>query len=138
MKLREPNVEGKCIKCALNRGLYKASQGQCRIQELSSYELSCFPWAVVEVKKPDVENSHMEFCYCQAANGSAAAPGILESVFMKAYASIPDDLPPIIAFTCIGPDLKVWLVYNDHKLEPPQEVTFQDVRMVVPIHPNTT
>jgi hypothetical protein len=110
MKLREPNEEGKCTRCALNRGLYKASQGQCRIPELSSYELSCFPWAVVEVKNPDVENSHVEFCYCQAANGSAAALGILESVFMEAYASIPDDLPPVIAFTCIGPDLRVWLV----------------------------
>ena len=85
----------------------------------------CFPWAVVEVKKPNVKEQDVEFCYCQAVNGSAVALRIFESIFLEAYGAIPHDLPPIIAFTCIGPDLKVWLVFIDHTWKPRQRVSFR-------------
>jgi hypothetical protein len=122
MQLRQPSTNGLRLKCSLNAGLYKASQRKCKIDELNDYELMCFPWALVEVKKPDVQDKDVEKCYCQAANGSAIALKILGSVFFEAYGSIPDDLPPIIAFTCIGPDLRLWLAYVDRQPELGQKV----------------
>lgn len=35
------------------------------------------------------------------------------SLFQEAYGEIPDDMPPIIAFTCIGPEIKLWLTYRE-------------------------
>lgn len=35
------------------------------------------------------------------------------SLFQEAYGEIPDDMPPIIAFTCIGPEIKLWLTCRE-------------------------
>lgn len=79
---------------------------------LNNSDLMCFPWAVVEIKHPRAEKSKIEECYCQAANGSAIALRMLGALFQKATGSVPTDLAPIIAITCIGPELRVWLTYN--------------------------
>lgn len=90
---------------------------------MSNYDLMCFPWVVVEVKKPDVDLPDVQQCYCQAANGCTIALNILRSPFLKAYGNIPDDLPPIIAFTCVGPDLRLWLAHIDSNVKTGQHVS---------------
>ena len=80
--------------------------------DLNKTNLMCFPWAVVEIKHPRVRKTCIKKCYCQAANDSAIALRMLGALFRKATGSIPVDLPPIIAITCIGPQLQVWLTYN--------------------------
>ncbi|KAI7226979.1 hypothetical protein KC330_g8602 [Hortaea werneckii] len=79
---------------------------------LSDSDLMCFPWAVVEVKHARVDQSKISNCYLQAANSSAVALRMLGELFKKATGSVPEDMPPIIAFTCIGPAVQVWLTYR--------------------------
>jgi hypothetical protein len=72
----------------------------------------CFPWAVVELKR-DADERHLEEqCYCQAANAAAAALA-LQQPFMRELAVVTDDdyMFPIIAFTCVGPEIKTWIAY---------------------------
>ena len=81
----------------------------------SSSDRSCFPWAVVEIKK-DVaspRDAAIERCYCQAANAAAAALEIQAQLFKKINDILPLQSPPVVAFTCVGPVVKVWLAYND-------------------------
>ncbi|KAI7212562.1 hypothetical protein KC333_g7061 [Hortaea werneckii] len=92
-------------------GLKNRSTSSSR-KVLNNSDLMCFPWAVVEVKQPRVEKSEVEKCHCQAANGSAMALRMLGALFRNATGCVPTDLPPIIAITCVGPELRVWLTYN--------------------------
>ncbi|KAH7075071.1 hypothetical protein FB567DRAFT_536111 [Paraphoma chrysanthemicola] len=76
---------------------------------LSTADRACFPWAIVEVKKqvPASQCTPVERCYCQAANAAAAAIALRAQLFRNAYST----MPPVIAFTCCGPDVRVWLMY---------------------------
>jgi hypothetical protein len=76
--------------------------------DLKDSDLMCFPWAVVEVKHP---LGSKDFCYRQAANASAKALDIMTRLFEEPGGQVPNDLPPIIAFTCIGPELRLWLMF---------------------------
>jgi hypothetical protein len=81
----------------------------------SSSDRSCFPWAIVEMKK-DVSASDdgaVERCYCQAANAAAAALDLQAQLFDKTNDSYSLRPPPVVAFTCVGPVVKVWLAYQD-------------------------
>jgi hypothetical protein len=81
----------------------------------SSSDRSCFPWAVVEIQK-DVTSPRdvaVERCYCQAANAAAAALDIQSQLFEKLNDTLQLQSPPVVAFTCVGPVVKVWLAYND-------------------------
>jgi hypothetical protein len=83
---------------------------------LSSTNKSCFPWAVVEMKRhAKTYDGSVERCYCQAANAAAAALELRAQLFDKLSGDIllQPPLPPVIAFTCIGPIVKVWLAYQD-------------------------
>ena len=53
----------------------------------------------------------VERCYCQAANAAAAALQLQAQLFENS--AIISQSPPVIAFTCIGPIVKVWLAYQD-------------------------
>ena len=81
----------------------------------SSSDRSCFPWAIVEMKKhvSASEDDDVERCYCQAANAAAAALDLQEQLFKKIKDSCSIQPPPIVAFTCVGPVVKVWLAYQD-------------------------
>jgi hypothetical protein len=80
--------------------------------KLKAPDLLCYPWAIVEMKHSQVSPAEVEKCYCQAANASAAALSLQEQLFAPAFGTIPKTLSPIIAFTCIGPRIKVWLTYR--------------------------
>jgi len=60
---------------------------------------------------PDVS---VERCYCQAANAAAAALELQAQLFDKLGGDASSESPPVIAFTCIGPIVKVWLAYQDN------------------------
>ncbi|KAH7395366.1 hypothetical protein DE146DRAFT_659883 [Phaeosphaeria sp. MPI-PUGE-AT-0046c] len=72
----------------------------------------CFPWAVVEMKRY-ATSSHesIERCYCQAANAAAAALELQSQLFDILGDASPEP-PPVVAFTCVGPIVKVWLAYQ--------------------------
>lgn len=120
----------KGVICAPTTGLRKrTSSPETR---LSSTDLVCFPWAVVEFKK-QIQGSQIERCYCQAANASAVALVLLAQLSAKAKEKAEENeedkekaqvkakvkamhaacsrLPPVVSFTCVGPIVKVWLTY---------------------------
>lgn len=78
----------------------------------------CFPWAVVEVKRDeDPKNPNLraatKMCYCQAANGAAAALALQQPLLKNLWGSAAHAyLYPVVAFTCIGLDIKTWLAYR--------------------------
>ncbi|OAL43945.1 hypothetical protein IQ07DRAFT_260579 [Pyrenochaeta sp. DS3sAY3a] len=81
----------------------------------SSSDASCFPWAIVEMKKTVSarDRNAIDRCYSQAANAAAAALDIQAQLFDKLKDSDPFQRPPVVAFTCVGPVVKVWLAYQD-------------------------
>jgi hypothetical protein len=83
-----------------------------RTFNLSQSHLICFPWAVVELKPVKVHQSPIQFCYCQAANGASAALKLYENLSKHATGGNDNRIPPIVAFTCIGPEIRVWLAYS--------------------------
>jgi hypothetical protein len=52
-------------------------------------------------------------CYSQAANAAAAALDIQAQLFNKLKESCSLQPPPVVAFTCVGPVVKVWHAYQD-------------------------
>jgi len=79
--------------------------------EFRTSDLMCFPWAVVEVKRRSTDEGLKDFCYQQAANASATALDIMTGLFKTSDGRFTNDLPPIIAFTCNGPELRLWLTF---------------------------
>ncbi|KIW20723.1 hypothetical protein PV08_01300 [Exophiala spinifera] len=76
----------------------------------------CFPWAVVELKPSMVPQSEIYFAYCQAANATSAALRLLEKLLERAGG--PERrIPPVVAFTCIGPFIRTWLAYSSSPQE---------------------
>jgi hypothetical protein len=94
----------------------------------------CFPWAVVEIKRGTAFHEQQEttddkqqakeaearthekrkqFCYCQAANASAAGLTLREDLAASANDSSKlDDARVMFSFTCVGSAVKLWLTYR--------------------------
>ncbi|KAF2011528.1 hypothetical protein BU24DRAFT_495696, partial [Aaosphaeria arxii CBS 175.79] len=101
------------VACAPTTALRKSLDTPARTGWKSS-DRSCFPWAIVEIKK-DVSapnDDAIARCYSQAANAAAAALDIQAQLFDKLYNNCPLQPPPVVAFTCVGPVVKVWLAYQ--------------------------
>ncbi|KAJ8115029.1 hypothetical protein OPT61_g3241 [Boeremia exigua] len=82
--------------------------------EMSATDSSCFPWSVVEMKRnPTKDKASIERCYCQAANGAAAALDMHAQLYQRSGHELISRQPPVMAFTCNGPIVKVWLAYQD-------------------------
>ena len=82
-------------------------------KQLIDNKLLCFPWAIVEIKRPSASHADITKCYCQAANGASTSLTMLEQLTKhnrKHHSS--DSVKPIIVFTFAGPDVKVWLAYT--------------------------
>ena len=80
----------------------------------------CFPWAVVELKSIEVIENPIQFCYCQAANGASVALSLLENLHKLASLAtdeLVERVPPVVTFTLIGPEVKVWLAFSEAKEE---------------------
>jgi len=94
--------------------------------DLRAHDVLCYPWAIVEMKHFRVSPAEVNNCYCQAANASSAALSLQEHLLVRAYGAIPKTLSPIIAFTCIGPRIKVWLTYRWETSEAKITVSIED------------
>jgi hypothetical protein len=73
-------------------------------------DLICFPWALVELRSA---TETAEGCYCRAAIGANAALDMhrqLQPVWVAAK-----DIPPVIFFTCSGPEIRVWISFLEFK-----------------------
>jgi hypothetical protein len=100
------------VSCVPTKGLRNWTKSPEK-KIMRGSDRSCFPWAVVEMKRhAETPDESMERCYCQAANAAAAALELQAQLFNKLGETSPE-LPPVVAFTCIGPIVKVWLVYQD-------------------------
>lgn len=102
------------LKCTLCNDLLNAKPNTAAFRGLQQHHLMAFPWAVVEVKTKDVPKATEDFCFNQAANATAAAIRIQKRLIDHAGGS-SFHIPPIVAFTCIGPKVKVWLTYFDQE-----------------------
>lgn len=115
--------------------LHQAAKNQ-RVT-LSAKDLMCFPWAIVEIKhgieRPITSDGHMtqnksseskhekrkQFCYCQAANASAAGLILREELAMVAEDKLRlHDALVMFSFTCVGPTVKLWITYREKPVSP--------------------
>lgn len=95
-------------------------------------ERLCFPWAIVEFKRDGDSKATTSNCYYQAANGTAVALDLQTSLMHRLDRKVV--LYPLVAFTCIGSQIKVWITYNaDTKNEESREDT-QSGRITVCDH----
>lgn len=107
------NLTRKGISCTPTTGLRRWISTTAKTN-LSSADRTCFPWAVVEMKRQATTlDASIEKCYCQAANAAAAALDMQRQLFSEFNDNTWSQPPPVIAFTCIGSDVKVWLMYED-------------------------
>lgn len=106
-------LTGGRLRCVPNTKLN--SQSTQSVKDLRACHLLCFPWAVVEVKHGKVPLSEASFCCQQAVNATAAALDIQLSVWNTAHRQLGSErrlgVPPVVAFTCVGSEVKVWLTY---------------------------
>jgi hypothetical protein len=74
----------------------------------------CFPSAVIEIKPHGVRGKDVKYCYCQAANGAAAALSMLHQL-SSIHSIIPEIdhryIRPVVAFTFIGWESRVWIAF---------------------------
>ena len=94
----------------------------CPIADLSGLKrldlkhLLCFPSSVIEVKHHKVKPSEEKKCYYQAANASSSALAMLSTLSAHAYESLsPQIVRPVVSFTFIGPEAKVWITYTNSR-----------------------
>lgn len=105
------------MKCTLTNHLLEAEEGTAAMKALLKRHLMGFPWAVVEVKPDDVPNATEQFCFRQAANASAAAVRMYKRLVDYCKGLTSEHIPPVVAYTCVGPKVKVWLTYFDDQSE---------------------
>lgn len=93
-----------------------------RVDKLSHHDLTSFPFAVVELKRKHTPAAGIVTCECQAASASARALSLHRTLYMKSHWGRSDyherdgyDIPPCVAFTCIGTSVRVWLVYEESR-----------------------
>jgi hypothetical protein len=80
-------------------------------ESLGAADLTCFPWAIVEVKTSPSKSDAEEFCYCQAANASAKALTMREKL-AACFVHPSQEALVIFSFTCIGPSVRLWVTYR--------------------------
>jgi hypothetical protein len=109
-------------------GLYNSARKK-KGKALEAKDLMCFPWAIIEVKRGTADDGQKaeardhakraEFCYCQAANASAAALTLREDLAAKAKDTSNLIGPRVIfSFTCVGSAVKLWLTYRNAPVRP--------------------
>ncbi|PGH09626.1 hypothetical protein AJ80_07655 [Polytolypa hystricis UAMH7299] len=86
-----------------------------RTTPIRQNQLLCFPWAVVELHPEEVpQESTEQFSYCQAANGALVALKLYEDLYKRAIGH-DGSIHPVVVFTCIGSEVRLWLAYSDSK-----------------------
>lgn len=99
---------------------------------LEAKDQMCFPWAVVEIKRGTAfheqqakeaevgaHEKRKQFCYCQAANASAAGLTLREDLAARANNSSElYGARVMFSFTCVGSAVKLWLTYRKEPVCP--------------------
>ena len=101
----------KGLTCSPAKGLAKCKP----IGEDEKHRV-CFPFAMVELKHDIAKNTDKEFCYCQAANAASCALAMLCQLCQHTPNSMywhdeHNEVLPVVTFTFIGNEAKVWLAY---------------------------
>ena len=129
------NREKESLISAPTTALYNwAAKNNAKLPEAK--DMMCFPWAIVEVKRgtaePVTEDEHevneaearahlgrTQFCYCQAANASAAGLTLRERLAASAKdTSKLDNARVMFSFTCVGSAVKLWITYREEPVSP--------------------
>lgn len=82
---------------------------------LTSGDLLCFPWAVVQITRFQSTGALGESCSWQLAKASACAYDMREILFYSLGTLYL--IEPIIGFTCVGPLVGLWLTYQGEDRE---------------------
>lgn len=85
-------------------------------------DLICFPWALVEVQSASTNELAEEACYCRAALAANAALDMQRQ--LQPFWAVSRDIPPVIIFTCFGPEVRVWVSFLEIKRPTPSQVHF--------------
>ncbi|KAH7070236.1 hypothetical protein FB567DRAFT_216878 [Paraphoma chrysanthemicola] len=124
-KALSPEVLGQLLQqgitCTPTTGLRNWTKAQDKTKMLrSDSDRSCFPWAIVEMKRDvsTVDGALAIRCYCQAANAAAAALDLQAQLFDKLDHDRYSQNPPIVVITTVGPEIRVWLAYWDRDSHP--------------------
>lgn len=70
----------------------------------------CYPWAVVEIADEEIWGG--SFRNSQNAVGASRALTLLEHLAAEAGFDSSHPIPPVVAFTCVGAEIRVWLAYS--------------------------
>lgn len=107
-----------------------------KAKSLEAKDLMCFPWAIVEIKRgtagplagAEHETNKVEarahkrrtqFCYCQAANASAAGLTLRERLAASAKDNSKlRNARAMFSFTCVGSAVKLWVTYREDPVSP--------------------
>ncbi|KAH7078108.1 hypothetical protein BKA63DRAFT_602099 [Paraphoma chrysanthemicola] len=121
-KALSPEVLGQLLQqgitCTPTTGLRNWTKAQDKTKMLrSESDRSCFPWAIVEMKRDGstVDGALAIRCYCQAANAAAAALDLQAQLFDKLGHDRYSRNPPVVVITTVGPEIRVWLAYWDRE-----------------------
>jgi hypothetical protein len=97
-----------------------------KTHSISNDHLVCFPFAVVELKHEMVGQTREQQCYCQAANAASTALKLFEKLYSLADQQWSNNhVPPVVAFTCIGPKIRLWIAYALGPPSKPAHVGFR-------------
>jgi len=91
-------------------------QGMVAPKSIAEHQRICFPWAIVEVKPDDAKRRLTDKCYRQAANAASVSLCLFEK--LAKYADVQYEaqhIPPIVAFTFVGPEVRLWIAFSDPK-----------------------
>lgn len=95
------------LKCLVTNKIIKNTK------QYRQHDLMCYPWAIVEIKRDrDVRHKTMH-CYRQAVAAAAVALNMRADLYQQSLNTIPNDILPVITFTCIGPCVRVWLAWRE-------------------------
>ncbi|KAI5467813.1 hypothetical protein BGZ63DRAFT_36877 [Mariannaea sp. PMI_226] len=89
--------------------------------ELAKSDYQCFPWLIIEHRE-DVLRDRETRCYCRAANAADAALTLYQNLGEHALNKANDiHVPPVVAMTTAGKDIRVWIAYacnngEDHRM----------------------
>ena len=116
-RLKGLELADKGIRYFTQRGLkqIKCHHDRFVCQPVKSKGYAGFPWMVAELKR---QNGDKKYCLRQAANASHACLVLCERLAEKGGG----DGSPIVAFTSIGPQAKLFITYRSGTAEDPRYV----------------
>ncbi|GIC93459.1 uncharacterized protein Aud_009947 [Aspergillus udagawae] len=105
--LEESETLQSCPLMSLNKYCADIKKSPRKIKD---HKLTCYPWAVVEAKRPGVSPYEIRKCYYQVANSSSACVALLRGL---SDSPAHDYHHPVVALTFVGGNATVFLTYAE-------------------------